>query len=178
MNAQSSFGAQYDSLSDMCAFGVAPALVVYRWSISTLGKLGWLAAFLYTAATALRLARFNIKQADSDPRYFQGLSCTASAGVMAGMVWMGASYGLTGLPVAIFVAVITLIMAALMVSSIRYSSFKSIDFKGSVSFLTVVLAVILITAVAIEPPEVLLSVFGLYAASGPIAFFLSLIKRK
>lgn len=178
MNAQSSFGAQYDSLSDMCAFGVAPALVVYSWSLMHLGKLGWIAAFLYTAATALRLARFNITSETADKRYFQGLPCPAAAAVIAGMVWMGSNYEWSGLVVSIIAALVTVLMAGLMVSSVRYSSFKSIDFKGTVPFFTVVIAVLLITAVAIQPPEVLLAVFGLYAASGLFATFLSLVRRK
>src|SRR3989338_749637 len=99
-NTQTAFGAQYDSLSDMVAFGVAPALVVYSWSLSYLGKLGWLAAVLYTAATALRLARFNAQPHDYDKRYFQGLPCPAAAGVIAGMVWLGSDNNVQGFLIA------------------------------------------------------------------------------
>ncbi len=165
-NTQSAFGAEYDSLSDLASFGLAPALVMYSWSLYHLGKLGWLAAFLYVAATALRLARFNTQA--SDKYYFQGLPCPSAAGLLASIVWMGASYDLEGVSIAIPMAVLTLIAAGLMVSSVRYSSFKQIDFKGKVPFFTIVLAVILITAVALEPPEVLFGVFFLFVASGPI----------
>lgn len=176
-NTQSMFGAQYDSLSDMCAFGIAPALVIYSWSLSQLGKLGWLAAFLYAAATALRLARFNVTSETADKRYFQGLPCPAAAAVIAGLVWLGSSYEWSGFIMTLLAALITITVAGLMVSLVRYSSFKSIDFKGSVPFFTIVLAVVLITAVAIEPPEVLFGVFMIYAASGPFGLLLSKLKK-
>lgn len=165
-NTQSLFGAQYDSLSDLAAFGLAPALVLYSWSLSSLGKLGWLATFLYAAATALRLARFNTQV--SDKRYFQGLPCPSAAGLMASIVWMCSSYAIDGQLFAIPLAVLTVMVASLMVSTIRYSSFKSIDFKGKVPFLTVVIALFVITAIALEPPEMLFAIFFIYIASGPI----------
>lgn len=164
-HTQSEFGAEYDSLSDMAAFGIAPALVVYSWSLFHLGKLGWLAAFLYAAATALRLARFNTQVSDKD--YFQGLPCPSAAGVLASIVWMGSGYDLEGLAIAVPLGVLTIIVASLMVSSIRYSSFKSIDFKGRVPFFTVVLAVFIIAAIALEPPEMLFAIFFIYLLSGP-----------
>lgn len=164
-NTQTAFGAQYDSLSDMVAFGVAPALVIYSWSLSQLGKFGWLAAFLYTAATALRLARFNIQV--SDKRYFQGLPCPVAAGILASLVGMGEDYVLTGKYLAIPIACFTMLIAGLMVSTIRYSSFKSIDFKGKVPFLTVVMAVFIITAVAYEPARTFFVIFLIYIISGP-----------
>src|SRR3990167_9385788 len=119
-NTQSAFGAQYDSLADMVSFGVAPAVVVYSWSIFYLGKLGWLAAFLYIAATALRLARFNTQAVDKN--YFQGLSSTASAGVMAGLIWVGSSYDIYAPAFCVPIAVFTALVGALMVSTIRYYS--------------------------------------------------------
>lgn len=165
-NTQSAFGAQYDSLSDMAAFGIAPALVIYSWSLFRLGKLGWIAAFLYAAGTALRLARFNIQV--SDKNYFQGLPCPSAAGIIASIVWLGSTYDVPGPFVAPPLAVLTALIALLMVSSIRYSSFKSVDFKGNVPFFTVVLAVLIITGIAIEPPEVLFGIFFLYLISGPV----------
>lgn len=165
-NTQTEFGAEYDSLSDLAAFGIAPALVMYSWSLFHLGKIGWLVAFLYAAATALRLARFNTQV--SDKLYFQGLPCPSAAGILASIVWMGANYEVDGFVVSIPIAVLTLIVAGLMVSSIRYSSFKTIDFKGRVPFFTVVLAVFLITAIALEPAEMLFAVFFIYVVSGPI----------
>lgn len=165
-NTQSLFGAQYDSLSDMAAFGIAPALVLYSWSLSSLGKLGWLAAFLYAAATALRLARFNIQV--SDKPYFQGLPCPSAAGIAASIIWLGSSYGIEGPLFAVPIAIVTIVVASLMVSSVRYNSFKSVDFKGRVPFVTVVLAVFVLVAIALEPPEMLFGVFSAYIISGPL----------
>lgn len=164
-NTQSAFGAEYDSLSDLASFGLAPALVMYSWSLVHLGKLGWLAAFLYVAATALRLARFNTQV--TDKAYFQGIPCPAPAGLLATLVWVGSTYNVVGTVLAIPVAVLMLVLAGLMVSSVRYYSFKQIDFKGKVPFFTIVLAVILITAVALEPPEMLFVIFSLFVLSGP-----------
>lgn len=164
-NTQSSFGAQYDSLSDMAAFGIAPALVLYSWSLSYLGKVGWLIAFLYAAATALRLARFNTQAADK--HYFQGLPCPTAAGIVASLVWIGSTYDLNGPMFSLPVAIIGILIAALMVSGIRYTSFKAVDFKGHVPFFTVVTAVFLITAIALEPALMLFTLFSVYTISGP-----------
>lgn len=166
-NTQSPFGAQYDSLADMVAFGIAPALVIYSWSLFHLGKLGWLAAFLYAAATALRLARFNTQVHGDDERYFQGLPCPSAAGVIAGTVWIGSDYAVEGVVAAVPIALLTIAVAALMVSTIRYHNFKLIDFKGRVPFFTAVIAVFVITAIALDPSEVLFGVFFLYVLSGP-----------
>lgn len=177
-NTQTAFGAQYDSLSDMVAFGVAPALVIYSWSLSRLGKLGWLVAFIYTAATALRLARFNTQAHDQDKRYFQGLPSPAAAGVVAGTVWAGYAFGMEGFLIAIPVAAVTLAVAALMVSTIRYHSFKKIDWKGKVPFFVAVILVVVLVAVAISPPEVLFALFFLYAFSGPVITLLQIRRRR
>lgn len=177
-NTQSPFGAQYDSLSDMVAFGIAPALVLYSWSLASLGKLGWLAAFLYTAGTALRLARFNTQVGDKP--YFQGLPSPSAAGVTASAIWMGSSYGLEGgvFAVAAPIAIMTILVAILMVSTVRYTSFKSVDFKGKVSFITIVLAVFILVGIALEPPEILFGVFTLYILSGPIVTLWRLRKMR
>lgn len=165
-NTQSAFGAQYDSLSDMAAFGVAPALVMYSWSLTYLGKLGWLAAFIYTAATALRLARFNVQAGNK--LYFQGLPCPSAAGLSASIFWLGANYNIDGKSIAVPLAVLVVLLGGLMVSTIRYSSFKSIDFRGRVPFFTIVIAVFLLAALAYEPPGMLFLIFFLYVASGPL----------
>lgn len=165
-NTQSPFGAQYDSLSDMAAFGIAPALVIYSWSLFFLGKLGWLAAFVYAAATALRLARFNTQVTDKE--YFQGLPCPSAAGLIASLVWLGSSYEVDGTTLSVPIAFMTIIVAALMVSTVRYSSFKTVDFKGRVPFITVVMAVFIIAGIALEPPEVLFALFSVFIISGPI----------
>lgn len=177
-NTQTAFGAEYDSLSDMTGFGIAPALIIYSWSLSHLGKVGWLISFLYAAATALRLARFNTQAHDQDKRYFQGLPCPAAAGVIAGLIWLGYAYDITGMVIVIPAAIITVLMAACMVSRIRYHSFKQIDFKGKVSFMVVVALVLIITAVAIDPPQILFGIFFLYAVSGPIMTLMQLRKMR
>jgi CDP-diacylglycerol--serine O-phosphatidyltransferase len=165
-NTQSAFGGEYDSLSDMAAFGIAPALVIYSWSLFHLGKLGWLAAFVYAATTALRLARFNTIVTEKE--YFQGLPCPSAAGIIASLVWLGSSYEVDGTTLAVPISFMTIIVAALMVSTIRYSSFKTIDFKGRVPFVTVVIAIFVIAGIALEPPEALFSLFSLYVISGPL----------
>jgi CDP-diacylglycerol--serine O-phosphatidyltransferase len=168
-NTQSAFGAEYDSLSDMVAFGIAPALLAYMWALSSLGKLGWLAAFLYVAATALRLARFNTQAHDQDKRYFQGIPCPAAAGAVAGAVWLcAANHVVSSVYLAIPLAMLTIFAAALMVSTIRYHSFKQIDLKGKVPFFFVVIPVLVITAIAMDPPEILFGIFFVYALSGPL----------
>lgn len=175
-NTQTPFGGQYDSLSDMAAFGIAPSLVIYSWSLFYLGKLGWLAAFLYTAATALRLARFNTQV--SDKVSFQGLPSPAAAGIIASLVWMGSTYEIQGPGPAIPISLLTIIVAALMVSTIRYSSFKAVDFKGRVPFFTIVIAVFIIVGIAMEPPEILFGLFSLYLVSGPLLTLWQLRKMK
>lgn len=176
-NTQSAFGAQYDSLSDLVAFGVAPSLMLYSWSLMYFGKIGWIVSFLFTAATALRLARFNT-QVNEDKRYFQGLPCPSGAGIMAGFVWMATDLGIDGMTVVMPLAILSVFVSGLMVSNVRYSSFKEIDFKGRVPFLAVVVAVFIITAVALEPAEMLTGVFGVYVASGPVMTLWQRRKRR
>lgn len=163
---QSAFGAQYDSLSDMVSFGLTPALVSYNWALSTLGKLGWLAAFIYAAATALRLARFNSQIGKSDKRYFVGLPCPAACAVIAGLVWVGAETDFSGKKISVVVAMMVVGLALLMVSNLRYYSFKDIDFKGHVPFFAVLLVVLIFSIIAWNPPFVLFVLFSLYALSG------------
>jgi CDP-diacylglycerol--serine O-phosphatidyltransferase len=177
-NTQTAFGAEYDSLSDMVAFAVAPALIVYSWSLSSLGKVGWLVAFVYTAATALRLARFNTQAHDADKSYFQGLPCPSAAAVVVGMVWCCSYYEITGMLIALPAAIVTFCMGGLMVSRIRYYSFKEIDFKGRVPFIVVVVLVLIIAAVAISPAEMLFGTFLAYACSGPVMTLWQLRKMK
>ncbi|MDX1811717.1 MAG: CDP-diacylglycerol--serine O-phosphatidyltransferase, partial [Gammaproteobacteria bacterium] len=141
-NTASEFGVQYDSLADMVSFGLAPALIIYELSLNGMGKLGWLVAFVYTAGGALRLARFNTQAATADKRFFQGLPSPAAAAVVAGLVWISAEYNLSGEDIKWFALVLTLMAGLAMVSNIRYYSFKDIDFKGKVPFITM-LAVVL-----------------------------------
>lgn len=175
-NTQTPFGAEYDSLSDMVAFGVAPSLVIYNWSLASLGKLGWVAAFLYTAAVALRLARFNVQV--TDKRFFKGLPCPSAAGIVASIIWLGSNYQWTGKILAVSLGLLMIAVACLMVSTVRYSSFKSIDFKDRVPFLTIVSAVFLLAAVALEPPEMLFTLFAIYLLSGPLMTWWEISKAK
>ncbi|PJD90540.1 MAG: CDP-diacylglycerol--serine O-phosphatidyltransferase [Legionella sp.] len=166
-NTQTSFGAEYDSLSDMVTFGVAPALLLYSWALHQLGKLGWLVAFIYAAAVALRLARFNTQLETADKRYFQGLSSPPAAATVASFIWLCQQNEWTNDYVLIFVSCLAVILAILMVSNIRYYSFKELDFKGKVPFLYVLLLVVLFAAVASDPSLIIwLTSIG-YAASGP-----------
>lgn len=177
-NTATAFGAEFDSLSDMVSFGVAPALVVYSWALSGVGKIGWLAAFLFAACGALRLARFNVQAAHSK-RYFSGLPIPAGAGFIAAMVWFGNELLVTkthGFDLA--VAIITVIVALLMVSNIRYRSFKDIDMKGKVPFIVIPLVVLLFVLISLDPPKVLFFGYGIYLISGPIAIIWWSIKAK
>ena len=177
-NTQSAFGAEYDSLADMVSFGLAPALVVYVWSLSGMGKLGWLAAFFYAAATALRLARFNTQVGTADRRYFQGLPCPAAAAVVAGLVWFATDHGAAGLEVTPFAFLVTVITGVLMVTNIRYHSFKELDLKGRVPFVAVLLVVAVFVFVSSDPPLVLFALFALYALSGPVLTLVNIRRRR
>ncbi|MCP5301001.1 MAG: CDP-diacylglycerol--serine O-phosphatidyltransferase [Chromatiaceae bacterium] len=167
-NTQTAFGAEYDSLSDMVAFGLAPSLVMYEWGLHTLGKLGWLAAFIYTAGAALRLARFNSQLDTADKRYFTGLPSPSAAAIMAGFVWVVFD---NALPDGVFAWPAMLLTAAaglLMVSNIRYHSFKQIDLKGKVPFVVVVAVMLAFAVILSEPPIVLFALFLAYTLSGPL----------
>lgn len=177
-NTQSAFGAEYDSLADMVNFGITPPLVAYTWALSVLGKLGFLAAFIYTAATALRLARFNTQLGTADKRFFQGLSCTASAGIMAGLIWVGNLYQLNGHLVSLIAATITILCALLMVSKIRYHSFKEIDLHNRVPFTTVLIVVLVFAMFYLDPPRVLCFVFVAYGLSGPVLTLWNIRKKR
>jgi CDP-diacylglycerol---serine O-phosphatidyltransferase len=174
-NTQSDFGAEYDSLSDMVAFGVAPALVAYEWALRGLGKVGWLAAFVYTAAAALRLARFNTQVGVADKRYFQGLPSPSAAAIISAGVWIGAEQGIEGSDASWAVALITTIAGLLMVSNFRFHSFKQIDLRGRVPFVFAVVVMLAYAVVLLQPPVVLFVGFSVYAISGPV---LTLVRRR
>ena len=177
-NTQSDFGAEYDSLADMVAFGLAPALVMYLWALSGLGKLGWLAAFVYTAGTALRLARFNTQIGIADKRYFQGLASPSAAAIMAGCVWVGADYEVLGADVEWLACFVTLAAGLLMVSNIRYNSFKEIDLRGKVPFIVLVAVMLSFALILWHPPLVLFLLFLAYAVSGPVLTLVQLRQRR
>ncbi len=169
----SDFGVEYDSLTDMVAFGLTPALVIYEWSLSSLGKLGWLAAFLYVAATALRLARFNTQKV-VDKRYFQGLPSPAAAAVLAAFVWLMESYQLGNKQLAVLALIVTVSTALAMVSNIGYRSFKDLDLKDKVPFIALIFLVFTFVIVAFDPPLVLFVIFGGYFLSGIIGMLVRL----
>ena len=181
-NTQSDFGAQYDSLADLVSFGVAPALLVYEWSLSDLGRIGWLAAFIFLACAALRLARFNTQVGISDKRYFQGLPSPAAAGVIASMIWLRFwkfeyfDFGIVSLSYYVGVG-ITIVCALLMVSNVRYYSFKELDSKkASFRFL---LAIVLSLIVLLSKPNIFLFTgFFVYMLSGPFITINGLNKKR
>lgn len=177
-NTQSDFGAEYDSLADMISFGLAPALVIYEWSLVSLGKLGWLGAFVYTAAAALRLARFNTQVGVADKRYFQGLASPAAAAIVSGLVWVASSYQVSGESVAYGALLVTVAAGVLMVSNLRYHSFKGLDLKGRIPFVKVLAIVLVFVLISVHPPEVLFGLFLAYAVSGPLLTLAQLRRRR
>ena len=177
-NTQSEFGVQYDSLADLVSFGMAPALVMYHWALSAMkldgamfGKVGWLVAFLYAACAALRLARFNSQVGQVDKRWFIGLASPAAAGLMASFVWTCHDLGFSGAELRYVAGVVTVGAGLLMVSRLRYNSFKGSG-QGvrseRVPFTAILIAVALLIALWIDPPRVLLVASALYALSGPV----------
>ena len=176
-NTQSAFGEQFDSMSDMVSFGAAPALVVYEWSLRGMGKLGWLAAFVYCAGAALRLARFNANIGVVDKRYFQGLPSPAAAALVAGLVWIATDLretrwiDATGTDLRWLAWAITLYAGVTMVSNAPFYSFKDLNLKKSVPYMAVPLIVLAFVLVSSDPPIVLFSLFLVYAVSGYVLWF-------
>lgn len=163
---QSAFGAELDSLSDMVSFGVAPALIMYVFALKGLGKFGWIAAFVYCSAAALRLARFNTQLEVADKRFFQGLPSPAAAALVAGFVWVMVEYGFTGAEVDWFASAVVLFAGISMVTNLKYYSGKEINLRKSVPFFVVLLIVLFFILVSTSPPEVLLILFAFYGLSG------------
>jgi CDP-diacylglycerol--serine O-phosphatidyltransferase len=177
-NTQSEFGAQYDSLSDMLSFGAAPALVVYEWSLRGMGKLGWLAAFVYCAGAALRLARFNTNIGVVDKRYFQGLPSPAAAALVTGFIWLMDDLRFVGTDLSWFAWTITLYAGLTMVTNVPFYSFKEINFRKSVPFITIFVIVLIFVLISSDPPKVLFGMFVLYGLSGYVIYFWRLFKGK
>ncbi len=186
-NTQSAFGAEYDSLADMVSFGVAPALILYVWALKPLGKLGWLAAFVYCACAALRLARFNTKLDDDfqDKRYFQGLPSPAAAALLAGFVWVSYEYNISGRDVFWGVLqwkwmawCITVFAGASMVSDLRYYSGKDINLKASVPFIVILGIMMAIVLISYSPPEILFILMCIYVLSGYFLWLKTLFKPR
>lgn len=178
-HTESEFGFHYDSLVDMVSFGLAPALVMYEWALAGMGKLGWLAAFIYAAGAGLRLARFNTQAgtAISDKRYFRGLPSPSGAGLVAGFVWVLYNTGIPGRDISILALLITVLGGVLMVSNIRYRSFKDLDLRGRVPFVTILAVPLVFVLIFIDPPQVLFAIFLGYALSGPAAVVLRMLQH-
>lgn len=170
-NTASDFGKEYDSLVDLVAFGLAPALVMYFWSLRALGKAGWLIAFLYATATALRLARFNTLTI-KDNRYFYGIPCPAAAAFLIFWVWFFHDWGIDGKSMPWFSALATLILAALMVSNLQFRSFKDFDLINRVPFAILVALALIFALIFFDPPRVLFLMAFAYAASGPLGWLI------
>jgi CDP-diacylglycerol--serine O-phosphatidyltransferase len=175
-STETAFGKEYDSLADMVAFGLAPAIVSYQWGIARIadyGKLwyrfGWLAAFFYAVACALRLAKFNVR-VGGDKRYFEGLPCPSAAAIVAAFLWGSSEWRAPGLPGLILAFAITAAAGALMVSRFSYSSFKSFDLTRPVRFIWLVGVALGFIIVAPDPPAVLLAIFGGYALWSPLVW--------
>ena len=173
-NTQSKFGEEYDSLADMVAFGVAPGMVAFFWSLNGLGKVGWAITFIYVAGAALRLARFNTQIGSVDKKYFVGLPSPSAAACVAGLVWCFHQF-----EPAAWLTLLTIIVVGgtgvMMVSNSLYRSFKDLDMRGRVPFAAILLVVLILVVIALDPATVLFSAFLIYALSGPIR---ALFRRK
>lgn len=183
-HTESAFGEEFDSLADMVSFGLAPALIMYEWALSGMAnlgwvpaKLGWLAAFLYAACAALRLARFNTQLGSADKRYFLGLPSPSAAAIMVGLVWLSDDLGLYGGQLLWVAFLITVGTGVLMVSNILYYSFKQIDLRGRVPFVAIIAVVLVLIFASLDPPKILFTGFLLYGLSGPVLYLLRLRQR-
>ncbi len=176
-NTQSAFGAEYDSLADVVSFGVAPALVAFSWMLQDLGKFGWIAAFVYVAGTALRLARFNVQVGQADSKWFTGLPSPSAAAIVAALVWVLHGYDMEWMAAKVLVALVIAGVGLLMVSNVRYYSFKDIDLKSRVPFFVLLALVLLIAIISIDPAIMLLLVFVGYGLSGPLRAVLRMNKK-
>lgn len=175
---QSDFGKEYDSLSDMVSFGLAPAVVVYQWGVARLteysvawGRVGWLVAFLFAVTAALRLARFNSAPSIVGKDWFQGLPSPSAAALVAAFVWLSSEYSIGGFSGLVLAFAITALAGGLMVSNLRYYSFKRINLRGRVSFAYLLLIPLVIALISINPPLVLFLLFLTYASSGLLLWF-------
>jgi|TARA_B110000263_G_scaffold142882_1_gene124024 CDP-diacylglycerol--serine O-phosphatidyltransferase len=180
-NAESPFGAQYDSLCDVISFGIAPAVMVFLWGFEELGRVGWVISFLYLAATALRLARFNVEIESSDDKYFSGLPSPVAAALVVYFIWTLSASGiqneLVSFPLAILTATLTGAVTLLMIVNIPYYSFKDINLRNRVPFFVILFAVFIIALISIDPPIVLVSCAFAYVISGPIFYLFKTLRK-
>ncbi|MDX1459836.1 MAG: CDP-diacylglycerol--serine O-phosphatidyltransferase [Xanthomonadales bacterium] len=172
-NTQSEFGVQYDSLCDLVSFGLAPALLAFNWSLKSLsefgpvaGKLGWLAAFVYMACAALRLARFNTQADHDDKTWFQGLASPAAAGTLVTTIWFCEDQGFAGDSMQWLVLPLTILLGLLMFSRVRYFSFKAWPRNERVPSAWIFIFALLLVLLAIDPPTVFMTVGFIYVGSG------------
>ena len=179
-NSQSLFGAQYDSLSDVISFGLAPAIIVFLWGLGSIGQAGWVFSFFFVAAAALRLARFNT-YIGSEDTFFKGLPSPIAAAMVVYFVWAMSSYGVQGEEVgralAIFTAFLTGTVSLLMVVNIPYYSFKELDMKKRVPFFSMLFVVFIFALISIDPPIVLVSCAFAYILSGPLIWTIKTLKK-
>ncbi len=175
---QSAFGAEYDSLTDMVSFGAAPALITYEWALRDLGRVGWIAAFVYCAGAALRLARFNTQLSVADKRWFTGLPSPAAAALVAGMVWVFNQYGVSGRDLEWLAAGITVYAGVTMVSNVRFYSGKDINLRRMMPFSAAVVVLLGLLAVALEPAVVLWAVMLGYGVSGYVAWLVQRLRSE
>lgn len=183
-NTQSSFGEQYDSLADMASFGIAPAMIMYEWALISMrdlgphwSKVGWLAAFIYIACAALRLARFNVQNGQIDKAYFMGLASPAAAAVMASFIWLCNDFEISGKSMVYVACALTAICGLLMVSNFTYSSFKNINIKQRVPFAALLLVVLIFVLITYQPSKVIFVGVFAYMLSGPIVYVVRRIKK-
>lgn len=183
-NTATAFGAEYDSMADMVSFGVAPALLVYQWSLSSLppttyGQLSWVVAFVFTACCGLRLARFTVQVGTADKRFFQGLACPSAAAILASMVWVLVEFDVPGPSIVWLVIPVTLVTAILMVSNFAYYSFKDLGTSRKIPFAMLLAVLLLLVTTAVDPPKMILIASSVYGLSGPAwALFSSIRKRR
>ena len=175
---QSAFGAEYDSLSDMVSFGVAPALVSYSWALQDMGRLGWIAAFIYCAGAALRLARFNSSAEAIDKRFFQGLPSPAAATLVAGFVWVMVNAGIEAADIRWGACALLVFAGITMVSNVRYYSFKDFNLRHSVPFVFIVAIALAIALLSYEPSVALFALFVVYALSGYVLALRRMVHRQ
>jgi CDP-diacylglycerol--serine O-phosphatidyltransferase len=182
---ESAFGKEYDSLSDMVSFGLAPAIVTYQWGVARISeygplwrRIGWLVCFFYAAAAALRLARFNSRVATQDKHYFEGLPSPSAAAIVAALVWLASGQTNIGLPGLILAFVVTAIAGALMISRFAFNSFKQINLSARVRFTHILLVPLAFVLVASHPPITLLLLFGSYALSAPAVWAYRKLRRR
>jgi CDP-diacylglycerol---serine O-phosphatidyltransferase len=183
---ETAFGKEYDSLADMVSFGLAPAIVTYQWGVvriaelggHTWGRFGWLACFFYAVCAALRLARFNARSAHADKRYFEGLPSPSAAAIVAAFVWFSADkWSEPGLPGLFAAFIVTACAGAAMVSAVSYPSFKQFNLDRRIRFYYIALVPLFLIAIAVDPPTMLLSIFGTYAVSAPVVWAVRRLRR-